>query len=194
MPNRVVDLTNQSGRSLLAALHAALGGSGGGEGAAERLLPSASRLHESAHAAVQGDEGAEAAYFQAILEIAYLVASADGFAAEERQALAELIEQLTGKAVDQATLELHFRDLDEACEQLGRRERLRRAAAEIEDGVNRAEAMGFAVLVGVADGRLAEPELRALGELGSVLGLADREVEVIVDRVIDAVKAELGRA
>jgi tellurite resistance protein len=67
--------------------------------------------------AAQG-EGAEARYFQSILELGYLVASADGLAEEEKNALADLLEQVTGKVIDQGQLKLHFQDLEDGCQML----------------------------------------------------------------------------
>ncbi len=88
-------------------------------------------------------------------------------------------------------LELHFKDLDAAVEILGRRERLRRAAEDFEDDLGRSEALGFAALVAVADGHLAEPEASALDELGSFLGLEAAEVEAAIDRVVGDIKSRL---
>ena len=129
--------------------------------------------------------------FQALLEVGYLVASADGFAEAERHALAALLEDATQRTVDHEAFETHFRDLDEACEMLGRRERLRRAAEDFEDGPARREALGFAVLVAIADGTLGSPEGQALRELGSHLGFDEREIDEAVGDVITSVKSAL---
>jgi len=121
------------------------------------------------------------------------VASADGFAEQERQALAALLEQATGAAVDRAEIEIHLKDLEDACAMLGRKERLRRAAAEFDDKHGRSEAIGFTALVAVADGTLADAELEALHELGTCFELSPGDVEGIVmaiardiDRALEA--------
>ncbi len=139
----------------------------------------------------EGDQAA-ATYFVSLLELGYLVASADGFAEAERHALADLLEQATGKEASHDVLDLHFRDLEEGCEMLGRRERLRRAAADFEDdGRCSEEALGFAALVALADGKLAGPEAAALAELGSHFGLDDEKVNQIVADVVTLVRSAL---
>jgi tellurite resistance protein len=140
----------------------------------------------------EAQDGGLARRFQALLEVGYLVASADGFAEAERHTLAALLEDATQRTVDHEAFETHFRDLDEACEMLGRRERLRRAAEDFEDGAARREALGFAVLVAIADGKLGSPEGQALRELGSHLGFDEREVDATVGEVIMSVKSALG--
>ncbi len=154
-------------------------------------LPSADRLKQAAAAAVAAQESDTSVYFQSMLELGYLVASADGFADEESHALAELLEAVTGKTVPRDVLELHFQDLRDAVEMLGRRERLRRAAADIEDGMSRSEALGFAALVALADGKLAEPEAGVLTEMGSHFGLNQQQVVDAVARVVTDLKQQL---
>jgi tellurite resistance protein len=154
-------------------------------------LPSAEHLRQGAEAVTHDQPGSAAVHFQSLLEIGYLIASADGFAEEERHALATLLEAVLGRAVSHDDLELHFKDLDAAVEILGRRERLRRAAEDFEDDLGRSEALGFAALVAVADGHLAEPEASALDELGSFLGLEAAEVEAAIDRVVGDIKSRL---
>src|SRR5688572_24240372 len=64
-------------------------------------LPAPGRLKEGAAAASQ--------YFQGLLELGYLVASADGLAGTEREALASLLEHVSGKSIDREAVLLHFR-------------------------------------------------------------------------------------
>ena len=163
----------------------------GATGAPGGPLPTAARLEQGAKATLESRDEEVSTYFQSILEIAYLVASADGFADEERVALSQLLERVTGRAVGHDVLELHFKDLDDACEMLGRRERLRRAAEDFADGACRTEALGFAAIVAVADGKLAEPEVAALMELGGFLGLSSSQVNEIVEGVLNRLRAEL---
>jgi tellurite resistance protein len=129
--------------------------------------------------------------FQTVLELGYLVASADGFHAEERTALARLLESITGAAVDHDALQLHFRDLDEAVAQLGRRERLARVAADLDDPAAAEEAVGLATLIALSDGRLEEPELDVLVELGQHLQWTPERVREVVDGVAGRVEAKL---
>ena len=118
-------------------------------------LPTTDQLKAGAEASVaeEGEDAAAAQYFQSLLELGYLVASADGLADEEREALADLVEHATGSAVEHDVLTRHFTNLDAAAEMLGRRERMGRIAANFDDFMAREEAMSFAALVAVADGK-----------------------------------------
>jgi tellurite resistance protein len=146
-------------------------------------LPGTDQLRAGAEATRGGADDHSARTFQSILELGYLVASADGFADEERRALAMMLEQATGSAVNRDELELHFKDLDEAVEMLGRRERLRRAAADFDDALGRTHAISFTALIAVADGELGQPEIEALTELGKCFELPVTEVLEIVEGV-----------
>ena len=183
-----IDLSKLGREKLASAVRATL------EQSPEALagcLPNPNRLKQGAEATTAERIEDASTYFQSLLEIGYLVASADGFAAEERHALATLLEHLTGAVLREDAFELHFQDLDQAVEMLGRRERLRRAAADFEDSIGRGEALGFAALVAIADGRLAEPEQKALLELGSHFGLDESHVSEAVNRVIERLRAGL---
>jgi tellurite resistance protein len=185
MASKVVDLTRIGPERLLAAIIALIQGQ-----AAQTLvhsghhLPSTASLREGAAAVRAESDDVKSRHFQSMLELGYLVASADGFADAERHALAALLEQITGSAVNHDELELHFRDLDEACDALGRHERLRRAAADFEDTIGRDEALIFAALIAVADGQLASPEMSALSELGRCFDIREADVEAIVDSMV----------
>jgi len=135
-----------------------------------------------------------AVYFHTLLELAYLVASADGFAAEERAALAQLIETATSAALDRTVLLAHFDDLDSGTEVLGRRERLARAAANIETKERHEGAVRFAALIAAADGHMDTTEVDVLVELGSHFGFERPEVEAIATDVVAEVASHLGGA
>lgn len=135
-------------------------------------------------ASVEDRLTAAAVYFHTLLELGYLVASADGFAATERAALAQLIETATDAALDRTVLLAHFDDLDSGTDILGRRERLARAAANLDDTHARRDALSFAALVAIADGRMAHAELECLVEIGGHFELARAEVEAVVDAVV----------
>lgn len=150
-----------------------------------------SNLKQGAEAVKRESDSKAATYFVSLLELGYLVASADGFADDERHALAALLEQATGKGVGHDELDLHFEDLEDACEMLGRRERLRRAAADFDGTSGYEEAIGFAALVALADGKLAGAENVALAELGSHFGFDDARVNEIVAGVVARVQAAL---
>jgi tellurite resistance protein len=145
-----------------------------------------------AHARKDAPEDSDAArHFQALLEAGYLVASADGLQDAERQALAELLEEATGAAVDRASFELHFRDLDDAVAMLGRRERLSRTAEEFTEPEARREALGFALLVAIGDGKLAAPELSVLFELGQALGFSKEALDQRFSQIIEGLELAL---
>lgn len=173
-----VDLTKYAADALRTAISAT-------------LEQAPSNLKHGAEAVKRESDSKAATYFVSLLEIGYLVASADGFADEERNALADLLERATGKGVVHDELDLHFRDLEAACQMLGRRERLRRAAADFEGKDGHEEAVGFAALVALADGKLAGAENVALAELGSHFGFDDARVNEIVSGVVSRVKAAL---
>ncbi len=135
------------------------------------------------------DAGA-ATRFQTLLELGYLVASADGFADEESVSLASLLERVTSSAIDRAALELHFRDLDQAVATLGRRERLARLAAELDEAAAE-EAIGLAATIAMADGRLSEAEHAVLLELGEHVQLSEGRIRAIVDEAAEQLEAQL---
>jgi tellurite resistance protein len=191
MPIKVTDLRHAGAERLAKAVRKVIERKGQGPG--ERpTLPGTEELRAAAAAAHAAKDDERARRFQSILELGYLVASADGLADEERHTLATLLEQATGSAVNRDELELHFKDLDDAVEMLGRRERLRRAAADFEDTLGRSEALGFTALIAVADGVLGTPEADALTELGAFLELPESEVVAIVDGVTSEVERALG--
>jgi tellurite resistance protein len=150
------------------------------------------RLRAGARQTVDQGGGDDARRFQALLELGYLVASADGFADDERVALAGLLEELTGAAVRQSDFDLHFRDLDLAVAMLGRRERLGRAAADLtDDAAGGGDAIAFGALVAIADGRIDPAELDVLEELGSYVAMPPDDVRAVVRDVARRVEAHL---
>jgi len=181
-----VDLSQFGSDRVRAAVQAAV------EHASAGALPTKQVLQHGAEETLKSGDVVASTYFVSILELAYLVASADGFAEEERHTLASLLERLTGDAVHHDQLELHFKDLDDAVEMLGRRERLRRAAEDFGDATRQHEALGFAAVVALADGKLAEPENAALSELGGHFGFSPDETANVVGGIVQRVRAELG--
>ncbi len=162
------------------------------------LVDQEALFSEGAAKTLNGDAYAAAARrFQATLELGYLVASADGFAAEERTSLANLLEQVTGLAVDHVTLARHFKDLDTAVDQLGRRERLARLADQLTELGDVEQTIDAVATIAMADGTLSAPEYAVLAALGEHLGLASHSVGTIVDgsaaRVKKALAAEVAR-
>ena len=128
----------------------------------------------------QPDDAATATRFQTLLELGYLVASADGFAEEESASLASLLERVTASAIDRGALQLHFRDLDEAVAAHGRRERTARLAAELDDAAAE-DAISLVVTIAMADGKLSEQEHAVLLELGEHLRLPAARLRALID-------------
>lgn len=134
---------------------------------------------------------AELSAFFAVLELAYLAASADGLDDSERDVLSSILEQATGAKIDRASFDAHFEDLDQTVEALGRRERLARTAADFETGEAKVAAIKFAALVAMGDGKLHADELAVLTEVGALLELPAGAVRGYVD---EAVRAAQGGA
>jgi tellurite resistance protein len=156
-------------------------------------MPSTARMRLGAQETLK-DEAQDlraAEYFQSLLEIGYLVASADGLADEERDALAKLMEQVSGSVVELQMLKQHLCDLDGSAAVLGRRERLARVAASFEDDRSREEAISFAALVAVADGKLAGPEASVLLELGQHFAFSAGDVQAVASQVVASIKLAL---
>jgi tellurite resistance protein len=163
------------------------------EAAMRARAPSLDWIREGARESARGEWTAAhaARKFQTLLEIGYLVASADGFADQERTSLASLLEKVTGSAVDHEMLELHFRDLDEAVTLLGRRERLLRSAAELEDAASAEEAISLVAMISMADGVLSAEEFAVLVDLGRHAEIDAERVRALVDRVAAEIGSEM---
>lgn len=124
---------------------------------------------------------ATARRFQTFLELGYLVASADGFAPQERDALARLLEQVTDSAIDHAVLDEHFQDLDRGVAMLGRPHRLAASAALLEDAAAAEEAITLITWISLADGVLARDEYEVIESMGKHAGIDPTRVRALVD-------------
>lgn len=132
-----------------------------------------------------------ARWFQSLVELGFLVASADGFADSERSALAGLLELVTSETIDKEMLELHLGELAQQVDILGRTQRLARAAQEIDDPAAADDAVAFAALVAMADGHLGAVELDALVELGGHLSITPDRVRALALALAGEVEAKL---
>lgn len=184
MPDEpIVAFPDVDAERLLAALAAAVTGDG----------PRAVRLRTSASQCVVDEPSdlAAARWFQSLVELAYLVASADGFSPEERGSLALLIERATGRTVDRELLERHLAVLEAQTDDFGRHQRFARAAAEVSDQPSVDDALAFAALVAMADGQMARPEHEALLELAHHLDIEPVQVEALIGVLVEDVKGRL---
>ena len=154
----------------------------------------AERLHQGAMAAVSDEESQSAAgrRFQILLELGYLVASADGLADAERASLAHLLETVTQRAIDVTTLDEHFQDLDQGVRMLGRHHRVAAAAAQLGDVQGAEEAIVLVTLVAVADGELARDEFEVIESIGKHAGVEADRVKELIDEVASQIKEALG--
>jgi tellurite resistance protein len=162
------------------------------EAALEARTDLRARLRAGAEQSMR-DEPADAATatrFQTLLELGYLVASADGFAESERTSLAGLLERVTASAIDRASLERHFRELDQAVAALGRRERLARLAAELDEAAAE-EAIELVVTIAIADGCLSAAEHAVLVELAEHLRLPGARLHALVQEAAARVEEAL---
>ena len=132
--------------------------------------------------------GAEARGFEPLLEIAYLVASADSLDADEREGLVRTFEQLT--STDRAALEQHLHDFDDAIAASNRADRLRQAATDLHPD-DRGGAVAFAAAIAMSDGWLGDSELGVLVELGGHLEINAELAREIVESVIARVETRL---
>lgn len=152
-------------------------------------LPPADKLRASA----ESDEDSRAArYFSSILELSFLVASADGLDDGEREALARLVAHATGDAVTTDELSEQLADVARALDQEGRDARLEAVAGTFTDFVEREEALSFAALVALADGRLGDAEGAALLDLGRRFDSSEGEVQLVVAQVAASLRSALG--
>jgi tellurite resistance protein len=132
-----------------------------------------------------------ARWFQSLVELGFLIASADGFADSERSALAGLLELVTSETIDKEMLELHLSELEQQVDVMGRTQRLARAAGELDDPSAADDAVAFAALVAMADGHLGGVELDALVELGGVLSIPADRVRSLALALAGEVEAQL---
>jgi tellurite resistance protein len=179
----IVAFPDVDAERLLAALAAAVTGD----------EPRAVRLRTSASQCVvdEPSDVAAARWFQSLVELAYLVASADGFSPRERASLASLIERATGRTVDHELLERHLAALEEQTDVFGRHQRLARAAADVSDQPSVDDALAFAALVAMADGTMTAAEHEALLELAGHLHIEPVQVEALIGVLVEDVKGRL---
>jgi tellurite resistance protein len=156
-------------------------------------LPPPDRLEEGAREVIADEvhDIDSAHFFQSLLEIGYIVASADGLSDAERGTMAAFIRGATRSVLEEDLLRQHLGTLDAAADILGRKERLHRAAQDFGDVLTQRQAMGFAVIIALADGTLADTEMSVLIELGGCFGLSEDDVGLIVADITRAVEDEL---
>lgn len=128
--------------------------------------------------------------YLALLDIAYLVAEADGLDGDERNGILRLFEQLTDGVLDRDALEHHFGELDDTLKASNRSERLGAAAGDLRDD-DRTNAITFAAAIAMSDGWLGDAELGVLYELGGMLSIPADKAREQVEQVIQRVEGRL---
>ena len=66
-----------------------------------------------------------------------------------------------------------------------------RVAANFEDLSAREEAITFAALIAIADGKLARPEAQVLVELGEHFKFSETDVQAVLAQVVAGIKLAL---
>jgi hypothetical protein len=158
-------------------------------------LPAAEVLGRGAAQLAAGEvEDPEAArYFRAIVEVCFLVASADGLAEEEKAAVAELIACACGEAFGADKAAALFDAFAALLVAEGLERRLDAVVAELEGYLAREEAMSFAALVAVADRALGDRELAVLVAFGKRCGFSFGEVQALIQQVAAALGRSIAR-
>jgi len=158
-------------------------------------LPAVARLERGAEQMLaESSEDADAArYFSAIVEACFLAAVADGFADEERSAVANLIAYVSGKAVSGERAGLMLDGFQKLLDEQGLEKRLDAVAGQFDDFVAREEAMSFAALVSLADRVLADKEALTLMALGKRFDFSKGEVQAVIQQVAASLAQALKR-
>jgi tellurite resistance protein len=148
------------------------------------------RAFNSKAAPAGGAERGALARIQAVMAVAYWVATSDDddeMDDDEYGAIVATFSELLGEDVDEAALESTILAWDEAIE-ADEEAFLAEAAAAIGAGPMRRQALEIATVVAAADDDLSDTEEEALGELAAALGYADRESERIIEGALESLE------
>ncbi len=137
-------------------------------------------------------------FFSALVEGAFLVASADELLSEEEtDALAETIAFVAGERLPADDFSAMLTSFAEVRSDDGEAGRIRTLADAIPDEAARREVLRFAVLVALCDGELSGREHDTLLALGGAFGFDPEAVDATIGRVAtllrDANEADAGR-
>jgi tellurite resistance protein len=129
-----------------------------------------------------------AALFEAIVEAAYLVATADGVLDDsEREAFAQVVIEACGGAVDETTVQRLLADLRDQLEEDGLDQRVDALATTVNKLEHQRELLRIAGLLAHVSGGVSDAEHAVLSKLATTFQLAPAEV----DAALDAVKSAL---
>jgi tellurite resistance protein len=129
-----------------------------------------------------------AALFEAIVEAAYLVSTADGVLDDgEREAFAEVVVEACGGKVDEDQLYALITDLRDHLAEDGLEARIDAVARTVGKREQRLEILRIAGLLAHVSGGVSAVERDLLGKLAAAFQLDSREV----DSALDAVRSAL---
>jgi tellurite resistance protein len=129
-----------------------------------------------------------AALFEAIVEAAYVVSTADGVLDDsEREAFAQVVIEACGGAVDEHQLHALLADLRDHLTEDGLDARIRAVARAVSKADHRLEILRIAGLLAHVSGGVSGVERGVLDKLAKAFQLEPREV----DAALDAVKSAL---
>lgn len=129
-----------------------------------------------------------AALFEAIVEAAYLVATADGVLDDsEREAFAQVVIEACGGAVDETTVQGLLADLRDQLEEDGLDHRVDVLGSAVSKLEHQRELLRIAGLLAHVSGGVSAAEHAVLEKLATTFQLAPTEV----DAALDAVKSAL---
>ncbi len=156
-------------------------------------LPCPKQLGEAAAglSGQQADAAEAATRITALIEAAYLVASADGLDEQEHAALAALVCHAVGPALDSAAVQVLFDDFARKREQQGEVARLDAVSTHFRHRLERQEVMSFAVLVAMSDRVLTSAEQDTLVALGERFAFKQGVTLLIAHQVAGALERAL---
>jgi tellurite resistance protein len=129
-----------------------------------------------------------AALFEAIVEAAYLVATADGILDDsEREAFAQVVIEACGGAVDETTVHNLLADLGDQLEEDGLDRRVAALGSAVNKLEHQRELLRIAGLLAHVSGGVSSAERAVLDKLAATFRLAPAEL----DAALDAVKSAL---
>ncbi|MBN2197471.1 MAG: TerB family tellurite resistance protein [Polyangiaceae bacterium] len=128
-----------------------------------------------------GFDSAAAAFFEAVVESAYLVANADGvFDEAEQRAFREVVATACGGKVHDRQIQALVTDLREALVEEGCERRIAMVARCVHGPEQATEVLRVAALIALVSGGVSEEERLVLLRLAAGVGLGSREVDLAI--------------
>lgn len=148
-----------------------------------------------AHASFYETQSSADEFFSALVEGAFLVASADGLLSdEETHTLAETITFVAGEKLSTDDFSAMLNSFSEVLGDDGEEGRIRTLADAIPDEAARHEILCFAILIALCDGELSGREHDMLRSLGGAFGLDGARVDDTIKRLASLLQDPAHRA